>query len=137
MAKTFHEIMSPTLFYNLLFCSINTATVFVSINMNNLFSMATFISLEGIIIITSPTFFYCSLSEVVTSELFSIGDYFYGIAWYRLPVKQQQFLRLPIQRSQKEFRLKGFGLMSCSLMAFIGVRVFCCSRDNFLNYFQF
>lgn len=67
------------------------------------------------------TFMYCYLSEWVTSDLLEIGDLFYNSAWYRLPVKQQRLLTLPIGRAQREFRLSGLGLFDCSLALFSSV----------------
>lgn len=64
---------------------------------------------------------YCAFSEKVTNDLFESGDLFYESPWYRLPVKLQKLYILPVQRSQKEFRLSGLGIIECSLGVFASV----------------
>lgn len=63
----------------------------------------------------------CVFSEVITHDLCTIADIFYGYAWYRLPVKQQKLFILPIQRANKALRLTGLGLVDCSLRVFASV----------------
>lgn len=84
----------------------------------------------------STTYIYCFLSENVTHNLTLIGDYFYNYTtWYRLAVKQQKLLILPIQCAQKEFRLEGLGIVECSLRVFSSVRHFLELADSFLLSF--
>lgn len=64
---------------------------------------------------------YCYLSENVTSDLGATGDAFFHSLWYRLPIKLQKLYIIPIQQSQKEFRLTGLGIVECSLRIFITV----------------
>lgn len=54
-------------------------------------------------------------------NLFEVGDIFYNSLWYKLPSQEQKLLILPIQRSQKLFRLNGFGIVDCSLEVFSSV----------------
>lgn len=58
-----------------------------------------------------------------TTDLLEIGDIFYNSAWYRLPIKEQRLLALPIQRSQREFRLSGLGFLDCSLAVYSSVKL--------------
>lgn len=113
--------MSPTLFYQLLCGAVNTAILLVAIDMNNLYKLSTLSSLDGLVCIFVQTLFYCYLAERVTTDLLLIGHIFYESIWYCLPVAQQKLILLSIQRSQKEFRLKGLGLISCSLWVFASV----------------
>lgn len=121
MAATVSEIMSSALFHQLMFCAITTAILVVAIDMNNLFTLTTVISIEGVLCTITPTFVFCNLSESITSELLAIGDTFYECGWYRLPVDQQKRILLPLRRSQKELRMTGLGMMDCSLQVFIKV----------------
>lgn len=114
--------MSAALFCQLLFCAITAAVLLVVIDMDNIFTFSTIISIEGILTVMPLTFFYCNQSENVTSELLSIGDYFYERAWYHLPLKHQKLIVLPIQRSSKVILFKGLGIIDCSLGVFITVR---------------
>lgn len=127
--------MSIILFYQLLFSAISTAVLLVAIDFDHLLTMATIVSIEGTSCILSSTFVYCKLSENVTSALESIGDGFYERAWYQMPVKQQQLIIFPIRRSQMKFRLKGFGMIECSLSVFasVGITFIDLALDSFLN----
>lgn len=113
--------MSAALFYQLFFCAVTTAVLLFAIDTNSLFTLSTIISIQGILIIATPTFVYCNLSEQLTSQLFSIGDIFYERAWYRMPLKHQQLVIFPIRRSHMEFRLMGLGIIDCSLSVFVSV----------------
>lgn len=113
--------MSPTLFFQLLSSALNTAVLLVVIDVNNLFRLSTLSSFDGLVCIFVTTLFYCNLSETITAKLLSIANIFYENDWYYLPVKQQKMVIIPIQRSQKEFRLKGLGLINCSLWIFASV----------------
>lgn len=55
-------------------------------------------------------------------DLHGIGDVFYNCEWHRLPIKQQKLFLYPIQRSQKAIRLRGFGIIDCSLSFFSSVK---------------
>lgn len=117
------EVMSPILFYQLLCCAVDIAVVLVAVDMHQLLRLGTLVSIEGVSCMLFQTFFFCKLSESITSKLYSIGDIFYEANWYTLPVRQQKWLILPIQRSQREFRLKGFGIIDCSLWIFLSVSI--------------
>lgn len=87
------------------------------------------LSLEGLCAIIASAiallvlYIHCYASEHLTADLMAIGDIFYDSTWYRLPVKQQKLLVLPIQRATQEFRLKGSGLIDCSLAVFLSVKI--------------
>lgn len=69
-------------------------------------------------------FKYCHLSEGLTTDMLEIADIFYESEWYRLPVKQQRLMTLPIGRAQREFRLSAMGLFDCSLAVYSSVKYF-------------
>lgn len=80
-------------------------------------------ALLDIVFILALLFTYCYLSECMTSDLLEIGDIFYNSEWYRLRVKEQKLMAFPIQRAQSVFRLKGLGLLDCSLAVFSSVKI--------------
>lgn len=121
--------MSPAIFYQLLLCAVILAVYLFTIQVTELFSFGSLVSFVGILCIVGPTYIYCMLSENITIKIYEIGDGFYNIAWYRLPIKQQKLFILPIQRSQSEFRLMGLGLVDCSLGVFSAVSEYSTSKS--------
>lgn len=116
--------MSATFFYQLLLCALNMAIFLVSLQSYPAIYLLSFTSWIGIISVLLPTFVFCNLSEHLTTALYSIGDIFYNFHWYRLSQKQQKAILLNIQRSQKEFRMAGFGFVQCSLSVFASVNAY-------------
>lgn len=123
-----NDIMSATFFYQLLLCALNMAIFLVSLQSCPAIYLLSFTSWIGIISVLLPTFVICNLSEHLTTALYSIGDIFYNFHWYRLSQKQQKAILLNIQRSQKEFRMAGFGF---------GFECFCFSKCLFSFYIFF
>lgn len=115
--------MSPTIFFQLLCSAVNTAVSLCAIDVTNLISMSTLTAFDALACVYVQIFVYCYLSEAMTSKLLLIRDIFYGSAWYRQPSKLQQLMIFPIQRSGKAFRLKGLGIINCSLWVFASVSV--------------
>lgn len=130
MATTISEVMSSALFLQLVFCAITTAILVVAIDVDNILTLTTVISVEGILCTITPTFVFCNLSESITSGLLSVGDIFYGCGWHQLPLEQQKCIILPLLRSQKQLRMTGLGMMDCSLGVFIKV----CSKSEYLGH---
>lgn len=114
--------MSATIFNQLLVCAVTIAMQLFLLESTKLISFDTVISVYFIFVFTTTAFIYCSLSETVTTDLLSIGDNFYDFAWYLLPVQQQRFFLLPIQRAYREFHFGGLGLIDCSLKNFLSVK---------------
>lgn len=85
------------------------------------FGLTFFATLTGLINILMQMIIYCQLSENVTLDLLASGDTFYESLWYRLPITVQKLYMLPIQRSQREFRVTGLGIIECSLRVFASV----------------
>lgn len=112
--------MSTGLFFQLLVCAVCIAVYMFGIE-SNVNPMIIVVSILGLAISLLSTYAYCFLSEFVTYKLSDIGDHFYNCAWYRLPIKHQKLLVLPIQRAQVEFRITGLGLVECSLRVFSSV----------------
>ena len=74
------------------------------------------------VLATGLAFAYFYLSEMITTDLSRIGDSFYDSPWHRvLSTRQQKMLVLPIQQSQRAYRLKGLGLFDGSLAVFSAV----------------
>lgn len=102
-------------------CTISIALNLYALELNNTISAEAMDALFDLFLVVMLMFTYCYLSERVTADLFDIGDIFYNVDWFQLPVNQQRFLVLPIQRSQRELRLQGLGLFDCSLAIFSSV----------------
>lgn len=113
--------MSEVIFYQMLFTAIELATYMFAIVESKDLSLNDVTAIVGAISVLVPTFLYCKLSENVTEHLQAIETAFYGCSWYRLHVKQQKMVMLPIQRAQIEFRLNGLGIVDCSLEIFAAV----------------
>lgn len=135
ISNELNELMSAALFCQLLMCAGNTAFYMVTLNIIDLTGISFYVSLAGLVNIILSTFIYCFLSENLTFELESIGSMFYNCLWYRLPIKHQRLFAFSIQRSQKIFRLRGFGIVECSLSVFSSVSfsTFEISKSNLLT----
>lgn len=105
-----------------------TCNLFV-IETNDTLSFPIIVALCDMFSLVGLSFIYFYFSEQITFSLMEIGDFFYDSAWYRLPSKQQSHLVLPIQRAQREFRLRGLHLFNCSLPVFLSV----CFGFNFVE----
>lgn len=112
--------MSGPLFYQLVLSALVTAVDLFIIHRNGL-SSASVVACVSIITLMVPTFFYCKLSESITSHLLEIGDGFFESAWYELPMSQQKLFLMPIKRAQCEIRWMGFYIIYCSLPTFLSV----------------
>lgn len=115
--------MSATLFFLLLLYAVTIAAFMIDVmGTINSFGLTFFATLTGLLNILMQMIIYCQLSENVTLDLLAAGDIFYESLWYRLPVRVQKLYMLPIQRSQREFRVTGLGIIECSLRVFASVR---------------
>lgn len=121
VATAISNVMSPILFVLLLSYSITIAIFLVCLGLVNIFSLTAFATITALTDILTQMVIYCAYSENVTNDLVASGESFYESPWYQLPVKLQQFYILPIQRSQKEFRRSGLGIIECSLGVFVSV----------------
>lgn len=122
IARIFGEIMSAVLFYQLVLCAVVAAINLFIIHLNEQFNMATVVAALAIETVFVPTFFYCYLSERITSALYEISDNFYDLAWYEMPIMQQKLITLPILHAQHGVRLTGLGIVNCSLQTFLEVK---------------
>lgn len=114
--------MMEFIIFNITFtCIIVIACNLFIIETNDALSFPIIVALADVITLVGLSFIYFYVSERITSKMMEIGDIFYHSAWYRLPTKQQSCLILPIQRAQREFRLRGLGLYDCSLPVFFSV----------------
>lgn len=113
--------MSAPLFYQLLMCASIIAFNLFVLESNNIFSFDGIVASYEVLCYGTLTFIYCYLSDAITSNLYDIGDSFFGCAWYILPIQQQKMFIVPIQRSQRRFHLTGLALADCSLKNFLSV----------------
>lgn len=117
-------MMEVTLFNITVICTICIAFNLLAVELNDSINMGLLIAFADMAVVLAITGVYFFHSEWITSDLLEVGDNFYNSAWYLLPVKQQRLLVLPIQRADREFRLKGLGLFECSQAAFLSVFLF-------------
>lgn len=110
--------MSEVIFYQMLFSAIDLATFTFAIDQTQGMSPSNATAVVGASTVLLPSFLFCLLSENITLRLHVIADAFYECSWYYLSAKYQKLFILPIQRSQKELRLNGLGLVNCSLEIF-------------------
>lgn len=111
--------MTMILFAMTVSCTTGIALDLLAIEMNNYFGFGIMTTIIDLLLMLGIMFTYSCLSELISSDLIEIGDFFYNFAWYQLlPVEKQKLLVLPIQRAQREVRLSGLGLCDCSLEVF-------------------
>lgn len=116
--------MELILFHMSLMCTIVIALNLFAFELNDPLSLKAMNVLINLMVIVLLTFAHYYLSERLTSNLLEIGDIFYNSAWYRLPVKRQRLLMLPIERGHSVFRLRALALFDCSLDNFASVKLY-------------
>lgn len=117
--------MVDAIVFNMTFtCIICIACNLFVLELNDSLNMDIAVALVDLAVVLGLTFAYFYLSEWISAYLLEIGDVFYDSLWYRWSLQQQRLLVLPIQRSQREFRLKSLGLFDCSLAFFASVSIF-------------
>lgn len=116
-------MMSFVLFVNTLTCVIVIAFSLTVVEMSESVNIALCVAIANLGGVLGITFVHFYPSEWITSDLLVIGDLFYESSWYCLPTKQQKLLMLPIQRAERDFRLKSLGLIDCSLVILGSVSV--------------
>lgn len=121
VSESLCEIMEWIIFNITFTCIIVIACNLFVIETNVAPSFQILIAFCDMLTLVGLSFIYFYFSERFTSNLLEIGEIFYHSSWYRLPKKQQNQVLLPIQRAQREFRLKGLGLFNCSLPVFLSV----------------
>lgn len=124
VATALRSIMRFILFTMIVMVTISLSMHLFAIELIGVFSLGGLFALLGSFVVLVFMFIYCYVSECITTDLMEIGDAFYNTPWYRLPVKQQKLMVLPILRAQREFRLSGLGLIDCSLATFVSVIAF-------------
>lgn len=131
IADSLKAIMNMILFNITLACSTNIACNLYVLELNAAINVEAIAAFLNMFVILGLTFGYYYFAERITQDLLSIGDAFYGSAWYRLEGKNQKLLMLPIMRAQRVFRLSGLGIFYCSLSVFSKVRCFFCISTDF------
>lgn len=110
------------LFFSLLSYAVTIALFLFDLELAPLMSFASFGLMISLTNLLTQIVLYCTSSENLTYDLIATGDLFYDSTWFQLPIKLQKLYLLPIQRSRKEFRLNGRGIIECSLRVFAAVR---------------
>lgn len=121
LTESVSDMMEVTLFNITFTCIICIAFNLLAVELSESFSLELMVASSDIAVVIGITAVYYFHSEWITSDLLEIGDNFYNSTWYLLPVHQQRLLVLPIQRADREFRLKALGLFECSKAVFLSV----------------
>lgn len=121
VAESLCDMMGPIFFNVALTCIIVIACSLFVIESNDSLSFEIIVALLDMFSLVGLIFAYFYLSERITTNLMDIGNIFYHSAWDRLSIRQQGLLILPLQRAQREFRLRSVGLFDCSLPVFSSV----------------
>lgn len=133
--KKIQIIMSGPLFCDLLGCVLFIAFSLFALDKSlDEINYNTIICIECLTTSILTTFILCSLSEQMTSQSYRMADTLFESKWYGLPVTEQKWLILLIQRSGKEFRLNGYKIIDCSLKTFVAVCLDIFFLQIFTNY---
>lgn len=118
------ELTSGILFNQLIVCVLFLVLRLLSLDQSVKFDLVLITNLIGLAEHLVICFVYCNFSENVTQISVGVVDVMYDSTWYTLPINFQKLLILMLMRSEKEFRLKGAGMIDCSLATFLAVRIF-------------
>lgn len=124
VAVNFRDIMQSILFYQLALCVLFSAFSLFAFDQSfssHGINYNTVLSLTILLCALNPTFFYCYFADGLTADLLEVGDIFFESMWYELPKQEQKLLISPIQCAQRIFRMKGYGIVDCSLEMFTKV----------------
>lgn len=113
--------MNEIIFFTLLTTLISFAFNLHALESNDLFSLQSIVGIVLMICMLPLNFGFCFLAELITANLYEIGDIFYDSPWYRLPAREQQIVIFPIHQTGQEFRFRSLGIIDCSLATFLSV----------------
>lgn len=63
----------------------------------------------------------CNYATNVTGKLSTVTDIVFDANWYEFPVVEQKLIPLVIHRTQKQIRLTGYNIITCSRETFVTV----------------
>lgn len=121
--ENIRSLSSGIVFNVLLCCVFFLVLIFLSLDQFTTMDFNFLVILDGLFIYLFICYVYCYFSENITTKSFEIGDIVYNSLWYEMSTKEKKAIVLMIQRSQKEFRLTGLGLVDCSLGQFLSVTI--------------
>lgn len=122
-ANSLTDVMQMIMFNMTFTCVIAIAFNLYVFELNDSISFEMMVAFVDIGMVLMLTFAHYFLAEWITTDLLSIGDFFYNSPWYRLKSNQQRLLAIPIQRAHQEIRLKGLDIFECSLPIFGSVKL--------------
>lgn len=71
---------------------------------------------------TVLNFIACYFADRLEEDLLEVGSVTYNMPWYKMPLKEREFLPWIIWRSQKTIKLSGFKIIDCSMATLMKVR---------------
>lgn len=138
LATCVYHLMGLIIFTMITTCTVITAFNLFAIELLGVFGVEAMNIFSNLSLELLLLFMYCFLSESLTGDLLDVGNIFYSSEWFQLTAKEQLLLMLPMRRAQCEFRLKGLGLVDCSLNVFSSVRELSFSNTSFtLDFIDF
>lgn len=63
----------------------------------------------------------CYYADHLEEDLIKVGSVTYNMAWYKMALKEREFLPWIIWRSQKTIKLTGFKIIDCSMATLMKV----------------
>lgn len=69
-------------------------------------------------------FIFCYYANITTDRISYISDSVYDLNWYDYPSKQQKYMILIINRSNKSIFFSGLNLVRCTLETFGKVSIY-------------
>lgn len=78
--------------------------------------------LAALIAFSTINYTACFFTSSTTSNMMSMCELVYDLNWFQLSRHEQFIVQTIIQRSQRQFELKGLGILICSLETYLKVR---------------
>lgn len=66
----------------------------------------------------------CYFADRLEEDLLEVTDATYNLLWFRIAVREREFLPWIIRRAQKSVRFSGYEIIDCSMSTFMKVRKF-------------
>lgn len=119
-------IMTGPLFFELSSCIIGTVFELLALDQtiqDQQLDATVVVSANALSIHVSMVYILCHYAEKLTAQSIEVSRMvYYDLLWYKLSVRQQKNIIMPLRRAQKLFKLDGYGIFACSMELFLNVR---------------
>lgn len=94
-----------------------------------IFQLQTFSEFNGAVILNLNAllnqivfnYITCNYASIITEKLSSVSIIVSDSKWYMYPLDVQKLLPLFIQRTQSQYRITGYGVITCSMATYLAV----------------